>query len=60
MTSIEKWGVAEGHAPFFDVVMARVGRDWRTGEQKSETGRQSCPVAPKNNRQSPGVWQRFS
>ena len=53
------WGVAEGHAPFFDVVMARVGRDWRTGEQKSETGRQSCPVAPKNNRQSPGVWQRF-
>ena len=48
MTSIEKWGVAEGHAPFFDVVTERVGRGCRTGEL-SETGRHPCPVALKSS-----------
>ena len=52
MTSIEKWGVAEGHAPFFDVVTARVGRGCRTGEPKRDRST-SVPRSPKKTIDSP-------
>ena len=53
MTSIEKWGVAEGHAPFFDVVTERVGRGCRTGEPKRDRST-SVPRSPQKQSTVPG------
>lgn len=59
MMSIEKWGVAEGHAPFFDVVTERVGRGCRTGELKRDRST-SVPRSPQKTIDSlRGRWQRF-
>ena len=54
MTSIEKWGVAEGHAPFFDVVTERVGRGCRTGEPKRDRST-SVPRSPQKQSTVPGA-----
>lgn len=54
MMSIEKWGVAEGHAPFFDVVTERVGRGCRTGEPKRDRST-SVPRSPQKQSTVPGA-----